>query len=281
MLPVLIAACCMIGGTVHTPSGAPIARAALTLRGPVTARTTSDDRGEFSISVPPGRYDLTIVANGYTTMTVNTGEVAEGAHLDILLEPSDTPKLRTIGRVTVNGGFTLDRDVIPEVDVSRAQMDALGYTQVTEALQAVPSVVIQHPDSGAPTAPDVVSLRGPDPSEAMVTLDGQQLNDGNTGDLDLSQFAVPAFNSVNVTEGLGPTDLVGSNTFGGAVNFVSLRPTQDDHLNFSASAGSYGTTQMWLNATGTVGKLGYALAGDNFQQAGNVNEYDWVVPSNN
>ncbi len=96
--------------------------------------------------------------------------------------------------------------------------------------QQVPSVVIQHPDAGAPTTPAVVSLRGPDPSEAMVTIDGQQLNDGNTGDIDLSQFAVPAFNSVNVTEGLGPTDLEGSNTFGGAVNFVSLRPTQDDHF---------------------------------------------------
>ena len=167
------------------------------------------------------------------------------------------------------------------MDVSRAQMDALGYTQVLEALQQVPSVVIQHPDSGAPTAPAVVSLRGPDPSEAMVTLDGQQLNDGNTGDIDLSQFAVPAFNSVNVTEGLGPTDAEGSNTFGGAVNFVSLRPTQDDHLNFSGSVGSYGTTQSWLNATGTIGKLGYAFAGDDFQQAGQVDQYAWVVPANN
>jgi outer membrane cobalamin receptor len=214
-------------------------------------------------------------------MIVNTGQVEEGAHFDIVLEPSDTPKLRTIGVVTVNGGFTLDRDVVPAVEVSRAQMDALGYSQALEALQEVPSVVIQHPDSGAPTSPAVVSLRGPDPSEAMVTLDGQQLNDGNTGDIDLSQFAVPAFNSVNVTEGLGPTDLEGSNTFGGAVNFVSLRPTQDDHLNFSTSAGSYGTTQSWLNATGMLGKLGYALAGDNFQQIGQVNQFAWIVPFNN
>ena len=152
----------------------------------------------------------------------------------MVLEPIDTPKLRTIGEVTVNGGLTLDRNVIPEMTVSRAQMDALGYSQALEALQEVPSVVIQHPDSGALAAPAVVSLRGPDPSEAMVTLDGQLLNDGNTGDVDLSQFAVPAFNSVNVTEGLGPTDLEGSNTFGGAVNFVSLRPTLESHLNFSA-----------------------------------------------
>ncbi len=281
MLPMLIAACCMIGGTVQTPGGAPIAHAQLSLRGPATTQTTTDDKGEFSVQIPPGRYDLAVVARGYLTVTVNTGEVTDGSRIRVVLEPSDTPKLRTIGQVTVNGGFTLDRNVIPEMDVSRAQMDALGYTQVLEALQQVPSVVIQRPDAGAPTTPAVVSLRGPDPSEAMVTLDGQQLNDGNTGDIDLSQFAVPAFNSVNVTEGLGPTDLEGSNTFGGAVNFVSLRPTQEDHFSLSTSAGSYGATQTWLNATGAIGKLGYAIAGDNFQQIGQVNEYDWIVPSNN
>ena len=48
MLPVLIAACCMIGGTVHTPSGAPIARAQLTLRGPATVTTSTDAAGKFT-----------------------------------------------------------------------------------------------------------------------------------------------------------------------------------------------------------------------------------------
>jgi outer membrane cobalamin receptor len=281
MLPILIAACCLVGGNVHAPSGAPIARAELTLRGPTSTKTTTDAKGNFTLTILPGRYDLTVVARGYATITVDTGQLGDGAHINVVLEPTDSPKLRTIGVVTVNGGYTLDRNVVPEMSVSRDQMDALGYTQTVQALQEIPSAIIQHPDSGAPTAPDVVSLRGPDPSEAMITLDGQQLNDGNTGDLDLSQFAVPAFNSVSVTEGLGPTDLEGSNTFGGAVNFVSLRPTQDEHLNFSASAGSYGTTQTWLNATGTIGKLGYALAGDNFQTAGYVNQYSWVVPFNN
>ncbi len=280
-LPAGAAPCCAVAGRVHAPSGAPVAHAQLTLRGPKAAAATTDEKGNFSLELPPGQYDLTIVARGYATVTVNTGQIADGAHLDVVLEPNDAPKLRTIGQVTVNGGFTLDRNVIPTMDVSRDQMDALGYTQVLEGLQEVPSVVIQRPDAGAPTTPAVVSLRGPDPSEAMVTLDGQQLNDGNTGDIDLSQFAVPAFNSVSVSEGLGPTDAEGSNTFGGAVNFVSLRPTQDDHVAFSGSVGSYGSTQSWLNATGSIGKLGYALAGNDFQQGGQVDQYAWVVPSNN
>ncbi len=281
MLPFLIAACCLVSGTVHSASGPPIARAELTVRGPKSAATTTDAKGNFSIELSPGRYDLTVVAHGYASVTVNTGDITDGAHIEVVLEPSDAPKLRTIGQVTVNGGYTLNRNVIPEASVSRAQMDALGYTQVLEALQDVPSVIVQRPDAGAPTTPAVVSLRGPDPSEAMVTLDGQQLNDGNTGDIDLSQFAVPAFSSVNVTEGLGPTDLEGSNTFGGAVNLVSIRPTLDDHFAFSGSVGSYGTTQTWLNATGTIGKLGYAFAGNSYHQAGQVDQFSWVVPANN
>ncbi len=84
-----------------------------------------------------------MVAHGYATVTVNTGDVVEGSHFDVVLEPTDTPKLRTIGQVTVNGGFTLNRNVIPEMDVSRSQMDALGYTQALQALRASP--VGHHP----------------------------------------------------------------------------------------------------------------------------------------
>lgn len=281
MHAVLLAVCCLISGNVHAPSGAPIARAQLTLGGSKSSVATSDVKGDFSFAAPPGRYTITAVARGFASVQADTGDVAADTRIEIVLEPVDSPKLRTIGEVRVNGGLALVRNVIPEMDVPRAQMDALGYDNVLEGLAQVPSVVIQHPDSGSPTAPAVVSMRGPDPSEALVTLDGQTLNDGNTGDLDLSQFAVPAFNSINVTEGLGPADSVGSNTFGGAVNLVSLRPTQEEHFNLSGALGSYGTSQTWLNATGTIGKLGYALAGNNSQQAGQVDQYTWVYPANN
>ncbi|HEU5479251.1 MAG TPA: TonB-dependent receptor [Candidatus Tumulicola sp.] len=281
MHALLLAACCLIGGNVHAPSGAPIAHAQVVLSGTQSARTSTDVRGNFAFTVPPGHYTIDAVAGGYASVQAYAGDVTADTRIEIVLEPSDTPKLRTIGEVSVNGGYSLVRNVIPETNVSRAQMDAQGYSSVLEALKQVPSLVIQYPDSGSPTAPAVVSLRGPDPSEALVTLDGQTLNDGNTGDLDLSQFAVPAFGGVNVTEGLGPTDSEGSNTFGGAVNLVSLRPTLEPHFSLSGSLGSYGTSQSWLNATGTIGKLGYALAGNVYQQAGQVDQYALVYPSNN
>ncbi|MEO6835822.1 MAG: TonB-dependent receptor [Candidatus Tumulicola sp.] len=281
MPTLVLAACCLIGGNVHAPSGAPIALAHVVLDGTKRAETTSDPKGNFAVVMPPGRYTITAVARGYAPVQAGTGNVDADTRIDIVLEPTDSPKLRTIGEVRVNGGFALVRNVIPEVDIPRSQMDALGYDTVAQALQGVPSVVLHRPGGGAPTTPAVVSLRGPDPSEALVTLDGQTLNDGNTGDLDLSQFAVPAFNSVNVTEGLGPADSLGSNTFGGAVNLVSLRPTLEDHASLVGAIGSYATSQYAVNATGTIGKLGYAFAGNNFQQAGQVDRYALVYPSNN
>ncbi|HVA33265.1 MAG TPA: TonB-dependent receptor [Candidatus Baltobacteraceae bacterium] len=277
----LLALCCLVHGRVVTPSGAPIARATLVFSGAKRVVTHTDDAGSVTLTLAPGRYDLTVTAQGFATVTVNTGDITANSHVDVVLEPANSPKLRTIGQVTVNGGFTLTRDVVPTDDVSRANMDALGYSSALSALQQVPSVVVGRPDGGAPTTPAVVSLRGPDPSETLVTLDGQALNDGNTGDIDLSQFAVPVFSSVNVTEGLGPSDSEGSNTFGGAVNFVSLRPTQQPHLNLSGALGSYGTSSAWINATGTVGKLGYALAGSDLQQAGLTDQYALIYPENN
>ncbi len=277
----LLAICCLITGHVSAETGTAIAHARIVLDGPRRIETASDDKGVFSVQAAPGRYTLTATAQGFATVTVDGGNIDGDSKIEVVLEPADSPKLRTIGTVTVNGGITLQRNAIPEIDVSRRQMDDLGYANVVQALAQVPSVVIQHPDAGAPTAPAVASLRGPDPSEALVTLDGHPLNDGNTGDLDLSQFAVPAFSGLNVTEGLGPADTELSNTFGGAVNLVSLQPTDGNHVSLSGSLGSYGTSQSWMNATGRVGKLGYAIAGNDYQQSGQVDTTVPVTPANN
>jgi outer membrane cobalamin receptor len=281
MIHALIAACCLISGNVRTPSGAPIAGAHLNFTGPKNASTATGPDGKFALSLPPGHYNLTSTAQGYATVTVDTGSIARDSHIQVVMEPLASPKLRTIGRVTVNGALALVRNAIPATEVTRAEMDQLGYTNAGSSLLQVPSLNLQSPDGGSPTTPQVISLRGPDPSEALVTLDGQVLNDNNTGDLDIGLLPVAAFQSIDVTEGLGPEDSEGSNTFGGAVNFVSLQPTQADHVALSQSLGSFGTSQSWLNATGTIGKLGYALAGSDFQQIGQTNRTSLIVPTNN
>jgi len=266
----------MVSGTVHSPSGSAISDARVTLHGPVIKIAVSDAQGRFSVAVAQGIYRVDAARRGYTPVTVSPVAVDGDTTLDIVLEPVDSPQLRTIGSVKVNGRLARTSGAIPSVILTRADLERTGGDRITEGLLDIPSLDIQYPHNGGAAGLATVSLRGPDPSETMLTLDGQLLNDANTGDVDISQLPVAAFSSIDVSEGLGPQDLEGSSTIGGAVNLISLRPTRDPHEAFSVAAGSFGQSEAWLNATGTQGKLGYAFALDDQQEAGYVNETEVV-----
>jgi len=267
----LLALCCLIGGNVHAVSGAPLAAAHVEVRAATALQTLSDTHGDFSVTAPPGVYAVAVSAPGYAPLSVSV-DATHDVRIQIALEPLDSPKLRPIGLVTVDGRLTPIQGTIPSLTVTRADFDALGDDRIVDGLQQVPGATFTRPDGGAANAISVVSLRGPDPSESLLALDGQLLNDGNTGDFDLSRLPVAAFSAVDVTEGLGPEDSNGSNTFGGAINLVSLRPTKLAHEAFSYSGGSFGASELWMNATGSLGRLGYATALVDQNETGYVNE---------
>jgi outer membrane cobalamin receptor len=267
-----LAACCLMHGTVHTPAGVPIAGARIAVHGRMDRVASSDAQGHFHLQVDRGTYELSAQAAGFTGAEVGPVDVERDVDVEVSLDPSDSQQLRPIGEVTVDGLLAPSRNTIPSSTIGRSQMEDAGNDRIIDALPEVPSVTLPRPDGGASTAPAVVALRGPDPSETLVTLDGQILNDGNTGDLDLSRFPVSAFSSVNITEGLGPKDLEGSNTIGGGVNILSLAPTRTPHTALSLSTGSFDTNEGWFNATGTHGRLGYAFALDDQQEHGYVDQ---------
>ena len=271
MHSLLLAACCLVSGNVHASSGAPLAGVHITLRGSVRAQSSTDAHGDFSVSVAPGSYQLDASVRGYAPVTVAV-DAAHDISVQIALEALDAPALRQIGSVTVDGRLAPIQGAIPQIQITRSDMVRSGDARIVDGLQTLPGATFAHPDGGGASAISVVALRGPDPSESLIALDGQLLNDGNTGDVDLSRFPVAAFSSIDVTEGLGPEDSNGSNTFGGAIDLISLRPTRDPHYAESLSAGSFGQSEAWLNATGTQGKLGYALALDDQNEAGYVNQ---------
>ncbi len=271
-IPLAAVLCCLVSGSVRTATGAPISGAQVVLRGASTARATSDAQGSFAIRIAPGTYVLDGSDSGFASVSVSPVRVDHDTSVAVVLEAANAPEIRTIGSVTVDGRFTRVRGAVPAIDLSRGDLDRLGFDRVADGLLTIPSLDVQYPHNASGGGPATVSLRGPDPSETMLTLDGQLLNDGNTGDIDISHLPVAAFSTVSVSEGLGPQDLAGSSTIGGAVTLVSLRPTLLPHAAASYSVGSFGRTEAWVNATGSRGKLGYAFALDDQQQAGSVNE---------
>ncbi|MBV9408932.1 MAG: carboxypeptidase regulatory-like domain-containing protein, partial [Candidatus Eremiobacteraeota bacterium] len=170
-------------------------RAHVRLTGTQTADTDSDARGSFTLTVPAGPYRVTVSAPGYAATETDV-VVHEGEQIDVALDPLGGGRLREIGRVTVDGRLSVPRTTVPAREISRADLDASGFDRVVDALANVPSLTLARPNGGAGTAPVLVALRGPDPSETRITLDGQKLNDTNTGDLDLALFPTSALSAV-------------------------------------------------------------------------------------
>jgi outer membrane cobalamin receptor len=265
------ALCCAVTGTVHAPNGAPIARAHVVVGS--AAFADSDASGRFSLTAPPGPQTVTISAAGFGATTIDRVDVHEGTSLDVGLVALTAEELRTIGQVRVDGRLALPRGATPTHEITRTEMDAAGISVVPDALQQIPSVTLARPDAGGQAAVSVVALRGPDPSETLVALDGQILNNTNTGDFDLSQFPVAGASAIDVTEGLGPENAVGANTIGGEVNIRTLSATRDPHNAFSLSYGSFGASSIGASSTGQRGRLGYAFAARNANTQGYIVDF--------
>jgi hypothetical protein len=74
----------VLSGTVSDPSGAKITHATVHVQSNSLQRdTTTDDTGRFSLTLPPGIYDVTISATGFETYSTNITLTARAAHVSI------------------------------------------------------------------------------------------------------------------------------------------------------------------------------------------------------
>src|SRR5579884_3966902 len=126
MFVLLAAACCLISGIVHSPSGAPIPGAQIVLHGRTAQETHSDAKGAFTLQTDPGTYRIDALHRGYAPVSVSPVVVQTDTNVDILLEPADSPQLRTIGSVKVNGRLARVNGAIPKVTLTRADLARTG-----------------------------------------------------------------------------------------------------------------------------------------------------------
>ncbi len=262
-------------GTVTSSDGAPLSGALVTLSGygaEHSARTNA--HGAFGISgVPGGTYNVRVDAKGFDPITGRTIDVATGggALLNLAMARATT-SLTTIGQVRVSGQQTVSTSSAPTVDVNSQAYADIGYTRVSDMLDNEISTTLIHPLAGSPSLPTSVALRGPDPTETLVDVDGHSVNNGNTGDFDLSLLDPADYSSVQLVYGISPSSLVGPNTIDGAINIRTLEPSTDPHGVFRLSTGSWGAFGATLDATGTSDKVGYAFSLHRVTTNGEVNE---------
>jgi hypothetical protein len=135
-----------------------------------------------------------------------------------------------------------------------------GFTRVSDTLANALSATVIRQGSGSPAAPQSVALRGPDPTETLVDIDGHEINSGVSGDFDLSLLDPADFSNVQVVYGIAPSALIGPSTIGGAINLRTLEPTAKAHGFVRTFAGTHESFGQTLQATGSADRLGYVLS---------------------
>jgi outer membrane receptor protein involved in Fe transport len=270
-----------VSGSVTAPDGTPVASARVTFSGNGNARTASTDRsGKFALTdLPAGTYTLSASAKGYSPLSGRSVQVLDGNpnQIDLVVARAQASSLTTIGTVRANGRQALSTAPGQTLDIAMAPYAQQGVTRTSDILQQELSTTVEPVIGGGFNAPAVVSLRGPDPSETLVDIDGHSVNNGATGDFDLSLLDPADLQSVQAVYGIGPSSLFGPNTLGGALNVRTLEPTAQSHILERITTGSFDTSGLTLQATGTDDRLGYVFSFHRVVSGGELSNY--VIPA--
>ncbi|MGB8965308.1 MAG: TonB-dependent receptor [Candidatus Cybelea sp.] len=271
-----------VTGTVTAYDGSPIAGASIVLSSPGTSkRTRSDAHGAFIINdVTGGTYTLQVAAPGYQRISQRTVTIGpNSATLSVMLSPATTNSLLVIGQVQASSGETVSTESAPTVSLSAQRAAAAGVTSVAPMVWNQLSTTPVIPLGGGSNATESFAVRGPDPTETLVDIDGHPVNNGNTGDVDLSLIDPAALQDVQVIYGIAPSSLIGPNTIGGGINILTLQPTVDPHSLLRIFGGSFGTFGETIQTTGTVDRFGYAVSLHGTTSDGSVNQTILAPPA--
>lgn len=164
--------------------------------------------------------------------------------------------------------------------ISAAQLELRGLNQVKDLSSIAPNVSVVGATTNATAS--VVSIRGipsaADETQGYDSPIGIYLDGVYIARSSASTFEVADVERVEVLRGPQGT-LFGRNTTGGAINFITKKPSADTNLKVSLSGGNYGMSsgKVILN-TGDIGALRMSLGYYHHHRDGVVDNL--LVPKN-
>jgi len=253
-----------ISGTVKNAAGQALTSVKVSLTGPLSASMLTGPDGTFQFTaLPAGSYLVTIEKSPFATINT-TISVAQGVTQTtaITLEPQTQTTLRRIGRVVVARKSTqINTTAVATSTLTNQDYIQRGQTQVQNLLEELPGVELQRFSSGgAPGANTNVALRGADPKETQVLIDGHPITGGRFGTY-LVQFLNPLLlGDVEVDKGPATLGYQIANQVNGTVNFRTPSITQTPSANIDVGYDTYNGSSYATRVSDTFGKIGL-LAG--------------------
>ncbi len=222
----------------------------------------SDENGEYSISqIPVGNHVLIISCINFSTIE-HPFTISEGEEIVMIFDMEEN----NFGFSDVVVTATRSEQLITSVPVSTEVLSAkklkqLNAKNVGQALESVGGAVVK--SYGAVGSLETISLRGSTDSQVLILIDGQRLNDAQSGSVDLSSIPLDAVEKIEVVKG-GHAALYGSDAVGGVINIITKSMAHKNNLE--------------LSANGTIGSFGTSIYDASIGQG--INSFDYFVSYN-
>ncbi len=258
------------GVVIDVANGLPVANATvdLTQNGTVVATTHSDGGGAYHFSkIAPGIYRLSLRAEGYQSTATSDEALVSGEDLTprngLQRQQSGSSNLATIGG-TATHSRALQASTVITRTLSSDLMQRESAMRIGDSLQTLPGVNANNLDS-APGDDLNIAIRGYKASESQTLIDDHPVGPigalgGAGGGWNYQLSPSFALRDVQVAYGSGGASLYGVDAIAGTINFQTLDPTLKPSAYVKYGAGTQERQQLQSTFTGTIGKLGYALA---------------------
>jgi len=209
--------------------------------------TTSYKDGYFSIINIELPITLIISHIGYEDREI---QIANDEKLKVFL----FPKVLSGMEVIIEGVQRhSSRDVSSKIEkIELESIEERGIRDISEILTEMEGVTVYTTSYGKQT----ISIRGSNPNEVAVYLDGIKLNNSATGTADLAYIDLSDLSEIEVVKG-GSSTLFGGGNLGGVVLLHSTKPFKN-MLQFERGFGVTDKNDQDLSAAGT---LKYGSAG--------------------
>ncbi|MBV8148738.1 MAG: TonB-dependent receptor [Candidatus Eremiobacteraeota bacterium] len=254
------------GRILDTQGGLPVPNATIELDrgGTKVTEVHTDADGNFAFpSEPAGTYVIFIRASGYQTTRVTPDLVVSPGLPEVAFQTAISRQptgMKTIAYVTTAGRQALQTTSTINTHVDTSLLQSENFQRLGDVLTTVPGVIT---GTSSSVGDDMsLSIRGFDSTETATLLDGHPIGPTGAGGGGYNYNVSPfwGLSAVDVYFGSGATGLFGTHTIAGAVNWQTIDPTRENHFSVTQGVGTNDKLMTGFLGTGTVGKLGYALA---------------------
>jgi vitamin B12 transporter len=182
--------------------------------------------------------------------TAHAQEVKQAEPVVVTATRTETPAEQLGASVTVITG--------EEIDTRR-------YPTVDEALRGAPGVDIRRSGSFGKTTS--ISIRGANPNQVQVLVDGMRVKSPTLGQVDLSDLSPDLIERIEVIRGPQST-LYGADAIGGVVNIITRRGRGPFSAWTTQEAGNWDTLRSAAGASGSKGAFDYSFGVSHFESNG-------------